>query len=119
VQGCLNCGRWDRPLRSRGLCDPCYCDPVIRQAYPPLSNHSRLVEHDFLGAAADPAEPTRATPGSPEKIDVLTARAGQRLTLWNPADAVVDELAEDLAERLAETLTATTTFGGDWLEDEK
>jgi hypothetical protein len=42
---------------------------------------------DFFGPGFVPAEPTRARPGSPEKVDVLAARYARRERLFDPRDA--------------------------------
>jgi hypothetical protein len=43
----------------------------------------------FTGPASLPAEPTRALPGSPEKIQVLTERASRGEHLFHPQDGVI------------------------------
>lgn len=36
----------------------------------------------------DPSQPTSAPGGSPEKVDVLTARVEAGLPLWHPGDSI-------------------------------
>jgi hypothetical protein len=43
-----------------------------------------------VGKVALPPEPTRAAPGSPEKVAILEQRARMRVSLWHPADAPMD-----------------------------
>jgi hypothetical protein len=42
---------------------------------------------DFYGPALPPVSPTTATPGTEDKIKVLTERAEQGRELWHPHDA--------------------------------
>jgi hypothetical protein len=46
---------------------------------------------DRYGRFPLPAEPTRARPGTSEKIRVLHRRAFLRCQLWHPLDARMDE----------------------------
>jgi hypothetical protein len=86
---CRHCGR--RPVnRPRGLCWTCYYTPGLRQQYPSTSKFARHGVDDFNGQVALPPEPTRALPGSPEKVNVLAQRARHRQALWHPQDAPMD-----------------------------
>ena len=108
MQECVNCGRWDRPLRCRGLCEACHGDPVIRQAYPRVRHYQMgRVEQDFYGIpSADPAGPVRALPGTAAKIDALTARASQRLCLWHPGPATDSQAGSKAAQDSGRVLSS-------------
>ncbi len=86
---CRHCGRASI-TRPRGLCWSCYYTPGIRERYPSTSRYA------VRGLGLDdrritlPAHPTRALPGSPEKIAVLTQRVRKHQTLWHPDDARLD-----------------------------
>ena len=68
----------------------CYYTPGMRDKYPSTSKFGRRSPADFNGRAQLPPEPTRAMPGSAEKLAVLQARAGMRQALWHPHDAPMD-----------------------------
>jgi hypothetical protein len=72
--------------RPRGLCWSCYYTPGLRDLYPSTSKFGRRGLDDFYGEAPRPPMPTRALPGSPEKIAVLQERAMKRQALWHPED---------------------------------
>jgi hypothetical protein len=46
--------------------------------------------YDFNGRPPTPNEPTRARPGTPEKVAILEKRACLHQALWHPADAAMD-----------------------------
>jgi hypothetical protein len=48
--------------------------------------------------------PTRALPGTPEKVAVLRERARLGQSLWHPLDAVLDSTAETVSEELVDAL---------------
>jgi hypothetical protein len=73
------------------LCWTCYYTPGLRERYPSTSKFGQRGIGDFNGRAALPPEPTRALPGSPEKVRILALRARQRLSLWHPGDAAMDK----------------------------
>jgi hypothetical protein len=83
---CRHCGR-KAAGRPRGLCWTCYQTLDIRRRYATVSKFGRRGVLDFYGSGELPALPTRALPGSPEKIAVLEQRASRRETLWHPNDA--------------------------------
>ena len=72
--------------RPRGLCWSCYYSPGVRDLYPSTSKFARRGVVDFCGNARMP-EPTRALPGSPEKVAILEERASKGQALWHPLDA--------------------------------
>lgn len=75
--------------RPRGLCWVCYYQPGVRDRYPSTSKFARRGLGNFNGQSALPS-PTRALPGSPEKVAILEQRALARLSLWHPLDAPMD-----------------------------
>src|SRR5215813_12982281 len=88
---CKHCNRNRGQRWKRGLCLGCYMKPAVRERYPPryCSTAGRpwqLQGEDFNGPGTTP-EPTRATPGSLEKIAALRERAGNRQALWHRDDA--------------------------------
>lgn len=86
---CRHCGRVP-PSRPRGLCWSCYYSPGVREKYPSTSKFARRGVGNFNGAPEQLPEPTRAAPGSPEKVAVLERRALLRQCLWHPEDAPMD-----------------------------
>jgi len=85
---CRHCGR-QPTSRPRGLCWTCYYKPGLRQLYPCTSKYAPT-GGDFYGLGDLPAGPTRARPGSPEKVAILEQRARLHQALWHPADAPLD-----------------------------
>ena len=81
---CRHCGRSRH--RPYGLCRTCYDTPAVRGLYAP----AKRVQVYGLGRDNNhrplPAEPTRARPGTPEKIDVLGRRAEKGEALFHPLD---------------------------------
>jgi hypothetical protein len=88
---CRHCGVCS-VSRPRGLCWSCYYAPGIRERYP--AKYVLSATPDGHGRSALPETPTRAVPGSEEKIEVLGQRARRRLELWHPGDARVEEGAK-------------------------
>lgn len=86
---CRHCHRV-RPNRPRGLCWSCYYTPGVRDQYPSTSKFARRGVDDFNGRVKPPPLPTRAAPGTPEKVAVLEERARLRMALWHPGDAPMD-----------------------------
>ncbi len=87
---CRNCNS-HRPNRPRGLCWSCYYTPGVRERFPSTSKYARRGLDDFNGKAKLPPVPTRALPGSPEKVAILMERARLRQSLWHPDDASLDD----------------------------
>jgi len=75
---CRQCLKPISPYRPRRLCHSCYANPWILLLYKPAQ-----VPVDLSGLN----EPTRALPGTPEKMEVLTKRAARREALFHPDDA--------------------------------
>ncbi len=86
---CRHCQK-SNASRPRGLCWSCYYTPGVRALYPSSSKFARRGVLDFNGRSPLPPFPTRALPGSPEKIAVLQQRASLRVSLWHPDDAPFD-----------------------------
>jgi hypothetical protein len=86
---CRHCGH-PRVNRPRGLCWSCYYKPGVRDCYPSTSKFARRGVTDFNGRFVLPPTPTRALPGSPEKVAVLEQRARLGQALWHPDDARFD-----------------------------
>jgi hypothetical protein len=84
--------------RPRGLCWSCYYRPGVRDLYPSTSKYAQRGIDDFNGKASLPLLPTRALPGTPEKVAVMIQRARLRQSLWHPLDAPNDLLATPLLE---------------------
>jgi hypothetical protein len=83
---CRHCGR-RAAGRPRGLCWACYQTLDIRGRYPPVSKFGRRGVLDFCGSGKPPELPTRALPGTTEKVAILEQRASRREALWHPHDA--------------------------------
>ncbi len=73
--------------RPRGLCWSCYYTPGVRELFPSTSKFGRRGHGNFNGCPPLPALPTRALPGTPEKLAILEERARRRQSLWHPDDA--------------------------------
>jgi hypothetical protein len=83
---CRHCGA--APVcRPRRLCWTCYYTPGVRALYPPTSKYARFGLGLRPRRRLLPPYPTKALPGSPEKIAVLTERARRGLELFHPDDA--------------------------------
>ncbi|MCS6852739.1 MAG: hypothetical protein NZ700_16400, partial [Gemmataceae bacterium] len=87
---CRHCGK-GRATRPRGLCWTCYYKPAIREKYPSTSRFARRGLGTGNGPVGRPPMPTRALPGTPEKIEVLTERARRRQELWHKDDATLTD----------------------------
>jgi hypothetical protein len=85
---CRHCGE-QLATRPRGLCASCYYQPELRTLYPPTGKCGRR-GLDSKRLRRLPSTPTRALPGTPEKIAVLAERLHLGLELWHPDDASVD-----------------------------
>jgi hypothetical protein len=72
--------------RPRGLCWTCYYTPGVREQYSLIGKFAARGIADFNGRAASAHQPTRARPGSLEKVAVLELRASLRQGLWHPLD---------------------------------
>lgn len=81
---CRCCGT--RPgNRRRGLCGRCYLDPNARALFPSIAPRGRRGQTG-QGPRKMP-RPTRALPGTPEKVRVLAERFARGEELYHPLDA--------------------------------
>ena len=94
---CRHC-RKVNSTRPRGLCWCCYYTPGLRDKYPSTSKFARRGVGIFNRRSKLPPCPTRALPGTPEKVAVLEERARQGVSLWHPLDAQFDTIARPLAK---------------------
>ena len=92
---CLHCRL--RPGMRRGLCWTCYYHALRwgwRHVYPLAQReqcrYAASEIRDYYGNSELPQTPTRAQPGSEEKIAVLAARALRGERLWHALDAPGD-----------------------------
>lgn len=76
---CGHCGRANVVLRPRGLCHTCYSNPAVAKLHKPKSANSNTV-------LRVPANPTRARPGSIEKIIVMAERVARGEAPTHPDD---------------------------------
>lgn len=78
--------------RARGLCYRCSLSAEIRRLYPCTSKYSKyrnLEQEDFDTVEVgheQAGEPTDAAPGSEEKIEELSRRFDQRVSLFHKGD---------------------------------
>ena len=85
---CRHCLR-NSVNRPRGLCWHCYYTPGVKAMYPNTSIYARRsMPMDFLGDPA-PTAPTRARPGTPEKLEAMGRRAGAGEELFHEMDGRV------------------------------
>ncbi len=87
---CIHCQR-DRVGYSRGLCGPCFRTAGTRDLYPVVSKFAATGMSMLNPVGILPTATTTATPGSEEKIRVLTERAEMGLALFHPRDGLPDE----------------------------
>lgn len=74
-----------RAGRTRGLCWRCSTTPEIRDQHPTHPSYRASAQVDFYGTPPL-GVPTRAVPGTAEKIAELMDRAAKKLSLFNPKD---------------------------------
>jgi hypothetical protein len=90
---CRHCGKVPSS-RPRGLCWSCYYTPGVREQHPSTSKFAHRGLGNFNGQPGQLPSPTRALPGSPEKVAVLEQRVLQKQSLWHPNDAPMDPEAK-------------------------
>lgn len=73
--------------RPRGLCWSCYYKPGVREACPSTSKFAQRGIGHAVAMPPLPDQPTKALPGTPEKIAVLVERARRGQSLFHPDDA--------------------------------
>ena len=115
---CRHCGK--KPVsRPRGLCWGCYYTSGVRERYPSTSPHGHRGVRDSYRRGAVPPEPTRALPGSPEKVRILEQRASLGQSLWHPEDVRwIGRLQRNL-DAVLELATGKQGGRGHKKEDEK
>jgi hypothetical protein len=92
VRPCRRCGH-ARVLRGRGLCGRCWNEPGVREQYSRGCDWSEMGNPQKLRRPLPP--PTRALPGTREKVEVLEERARLGQQLFHPLlDAVLDKRDE-------------------------
>jgi hypothetical protein len=94
---CCHCGHTPAN-RPRNLCWNCYAQPAIRAQHASKSKYAPHGALDTYRRAPLPPTPTRALPGTPEKVAVLIARAALMQALWHPHDAPARTQAAVLSE---------------------
>jgi len=87
---CSNCGI-KRVSRPRGLCWGCYYHPGVKDRHEVASKFCQHGHGTSIDAVLPPDEPTKALPGSPEKIEALRSRAARGMGLWHPDDATFEK----------------------------
>jgi hypothetical protein len=93
---CRHCGH-KPPSRPRGLCWNCYYSREIRDLYTSTSRFGRRGVEETNGGYHLPPTPTRALPGTAEKLAVLMGRAMLHQGLWHPEDAPALEMMQALS----------------------
>jgi hypothetical protein len=88
VSPCRHCSQLG--AAPRHLCYRCYHNNRIRNQYPVERN----TNNTFPGSKTPRKEgqPTRALPGSAEKVAILEERVLRGEALWHPQDAVSDDV---------------------------
>lgn len=85
---CLHCSQY-QVIDRRNLCRMCYRKVEVRALYP-ISSMQRF----GVGIGCFPGkapQPTRALPGSPDKVEVLCKRVEAGEYLFHPEDATHEE----------------------------
>lgn len=72
--------------RPRGLCWNCYYTPGVKALYPSTSKYANRGVGNFAGGSREPV-PTRAEPGTEEKLTEMEGRAARGESLFHPDDA--------------------------------
>lgn len=88
IAPCVHCGEERSINRPRGLCWKCYYTPGVKDRYPavcPIFGR-RGVPHPSM--ITEPDQPTDATPGTEEKIQVMAERAAAGQSLHHPDDGL-------------------------------
>ena len=74
--------------------------------------HGAWEETDLEALGMDPRDPTNASPGSDEKVEMLAARYAAGMPLWHANDCSDHELAGNQTDR-----QATTEAAGSFVDD--
>lgn len=97
---CKEC-KFRKPSGGRGLCTYCYSLPEIRKKYLCLDlfqDPSYELKSLRTNYKRRLGEPTKALPGTPEKVQVLIRRAELGLILFHPLDARTNEDDLDVSQ---------------------
>lgn len=90
---CRHCGRRE-VSRPRGLCWVDYYAPGVRDLYPPFDERlssARPHAEKYRKPVKPATDPTRALPGTPEKIAVMCERVERGEAVTHPRDARVPD----------------------------
>lgn len=85
---CRHC-KLAKICRPRGLCWVCYHTPGVRDKFPSGVKFACLGQGVRASSAPLPPAPTRAYPGSAEKLVVFQERLILGVQLWHPEDAAL------------------------------
>lgn len=77
--------------RSRGLCLPCFDDEEVRVLYPSAAPWATGLAGYREKRIRPAARPTRARPGSEEKMAVMAARVQANQEIFHPEDLRLEE----------------------------
>jgi hypothetical protein len=80
--------------RPRGTCWGCYYQPGVKELYPSTSKYASRGVGNTTKQSALPAEPTKAEPGSEEKIRVMCARVRRGESVSHPDDVMIGAASE-------------------------
>ena len=88
---CRHC-KWRKVNRPRGLCYPCFTDPLIKMLYPAsVSKFARRGIGCENVRPKSPSGPTDTRPGSAARIAVLADRAERMESLFHPDDTRISD----------------------------
>lgn len=83
---CRHCHKAD-VKRPRGLCWACYYTPGVLALYPSTSPYARRGLGQDSNYVKAPRRPTKAPPGTTDKVRVMQSRCKRGLALHHPGDA--------------------------------
>jgi hypothetical protein len=86
-RNCRHCNQ-RKANRPRGLCWKCYHTPGVRGLYPSTSKFAPK-SSAWLSGETKPCEPTKAMPGTAEKMEALSGRAERGEELFHRKDATL------------------------------
>ncbi len=96
MKKCIDCQK-DTSDLFNSLCRNCLLIKVVRQALSERSNKRDNLTPllgQLRGSKRTPV-PTKALPGTSEKIEVLRERVEHGFYLWHPKDATLDDMTFD------------------------
>ncbi len=86
--------------RPRSLCWVCFMTPSIRDTYP--TKDTKFNRRGYGGnrmCAPIPPEPTRAMPGTTERVEEYERRAKGGYSIFHPADPVDEQTRRNTVRR--------------------